>query len=93
MTALTSPIPASSRLITAADLARCVLRTRVRRRLASGGVQIVQQCREHTRLTCTRWVGLPGSPPVWCLWVDGRPVVSLAAAAAALNISSQEPRP
>jgi len=79
------------RRVTAADLMRCRMRTRKCRRLAAtGGVQIVQQCLEHPRLTCTRWAGLPTACPVWCLWVDGRPVATLAAAAEALNHPANE---
>jgi hypothetical protein len=67
------------------ELTRCRLRTRARRRLMNGGSQSIQQCVEHPRLTCTRWAGNPDAPAVWCLWVDGRPVATLAHAAAALS--------
>ena len=73
------------RPITAATLARCHMRTIVNRRFANGGQQIVQRCIEHPRLTRTRWQGQPHRKMVWCLWVDDRPAISLAAAAAALN--------
>ena len=72
-------------LVTVRALSRCRLRTKARRRLMNGGWQALQQCVEHPRLTCTRWAGNPDEVPVWCLWVDGRPVTSLEHAAARLN--------